>query len=111
MTVNKQYQLFNCLLDTIKSLDDNSISDEDMGGVLEDLEGEYYTFMHRDNVTLLMQDGYISQSAGDGILELRFKIGAVPADLWTVDDYKNGRHWQYIRNRASEILKEMRALW
>lgn len=102
--------LFKCLLKTIKSLDHSNLSDDGISEVLEELEGDYYTFMQVDNLNFLEKNGYIKISDITSILKLRAKIQALPNNLWTIESFRNSIRWQYIRNDAAIILKEIEIL-
>ena len=100
-------EIFKCLINTIESLSYNNLSDDGIDDVLEELEGDYYTFMHIDNLKILEHNGCITIDNTVLILDLREKIQALPPNLWNNYDFKNSIKWHYIRNDAVKILKEI----
>lgn len=108
MVQKNSKELYDNLLNTIKSLCSADLSDDEISDILEELEGDYYTFMHSDNIVFLIKDGVIvNDSISKSISELRFMIESIPVNMWNVDNYRNSNKWIEVRNQAAKVYSEL----
>lgn len=64
---------------------------------LEELEGDYFTFLHEDFVSELCKAGMITDADSITIKNIRSKIDRIENDQWNVQGFLNDKSWQEIR--------------
>jgi hypothetical protein len=99
--INELYTQFVITLETLSST--SKMTDEGIGEALEELEGDYYTFFHSDNVSGLFSKALISFDDVTDICTLRSKIQEIPADLLTVENYRASAEWRLVRDLADRV--------
>lgn len=65
---------------------------------LDELEGDYYTFLHEDLVSELRKAGMIADADFITIKNIRSKIDQIENDEWNVQGFLNDKNWQEIRD-------------
>ncbi|MBL4669153.1 MAG: hypothetical protein JKY30_07810 [Flavobacteriales bacterium] len=73
---------------------------------LEELEGDYHTFFHEDNLQDLCNDGLISDELVVRVREIKNRIDNIDSLLWNPMDFINSEEWKEVRGIAVGILKE-----
>ena len=71
---------------------------------LEELEGDSYTFLHKDSVDLLLKNNNISEKEYRLILSIRQKIMCIQRDLWNPTDFLENVKWIDVRKETIEVL-------
>lgn len=72
---------------------------------LEELEGDFYTFLHKDFVFELFINGYISNRAVEKIQEVRLKILQIDSSYWNVDSFIDHPEWEKVRFLVIDLLR------
>ena len=74
---------------------------------LEELEGDYYTFLHNNNIDELVNKGYLSSSNKILIEQIRTKISKIDSSLWNPEDFIWNRKWIEIRKDVLKVFLEI----
>jgi len=64
---------------------------------LEELEGDYYTFLNEKYVYELLEHGMLSEKAVDIIKDIRLKIECIAQNKWNVEDFVIDKSWKEVR--------------
>jgi hypothetical protein len=77
---------------------------------IDELEGDYHTFLHKDNILKLVSSGSVSRDVMDTFEQIRTQISEIESSLWNPLDFINNIKWQQIRNVVLILFeKEMMA--
>jgi hypothetical protein len=71
---------------------------------IKELEGDYYTFFHKDNVRALVDNGSIPTEFMGLVEELRNRISNINPAKWTVKDFISDGEWLDVRNLTIELF-------
>lgn len=71
---------------------------------LEELEGDFYTFLHKDYICELFKNGYLSNRSIERVEEIRFKISKINASHWDVESFISYSEWKEVRNLVVDLL-------
>lgn len=64
---------------------------------LDELEGDYFTFLHKNFVSELCKAGKIAEPDSITIKNIRSKIDQIEIDKWNVQAFLDDKKWQEIR--------------
>jgi hypothetical protein len=67
---------------------------------LEELEGDYYTFLHSDNISIEHKNGQINSEGIAMIENIRISISAIDSEMWNPTDFINNSVWSDIRKQV-----------
>lgn len=97
---------FEFYKDTLSWLPINldKVVDHDIEGYLQELEGDYICFLHRNLLSELLVKNIVLQEEFDETLELREMIQLIPVEIWNSSDFKNHNDWLKVREKASKIF-------
>lgn len=95
----------NLVLSTLKLITINSKKDNDLEYQLEELEGDSYTFLHKNTLEILLKERKINQEEFNIILSVREKILNVESELWNIKDFLESTKWKDIRTETINLLK------
>jgi len=70
---------------------------------LEELEGDYYTFLNEKYVYELWENGMLSENAVDIIKDIRLKIECIAQNKWNVKDFVIDKSWKEVRERVVDL--------
>lgn len=106
------YNLFSTVIDTLNLLlfpikEINIKYDFAIQSNLEELEGDYYTFLHKDNIDKLFQSGHITEDSGKTLLVLREKIEKIDKSLWNPKEFIENIEWIEVRNIVLKLLIDL----
>lgn len=73
---------------------------------LEELEGDYYTFLHKDYILEFLKKGYLSHPAIDKIERIRLKISEIRSSYWNTQDFIDHYEWVEIRSLTIDLIKD-----
>ena len=74
---------------------------------LSEIEGDYYTFLHENNLAILNSEGLITQDNAKKIKQVRSMVSGIEKELWTPQSFVNNIKWQSVRNLVKEILNSI----
>ena len=104
----ESYELF---LNTLSRLDngklelsDNYLSHE----IFEELDTDSISFLHEWTVDRLIEEKFIPESVRERILNLRESITKAMESKRTIELYRSDSEWMEIRERAGNLLKEIK---
>jgi len=64
---------------------------------LDELEGDYFTFLHENSVSELCKAGKIAEPDSITIKNIRSKIDQIGVEKWNVQSFLDDTNWQEIR--------------
>lgn len=67
---------------------------------IEDLEGDYYSFLNENNIRFLLDNGLITLSSYEIISKIKLEIDNIPSNLWNTNDFLNNEIWNKIRTQV-----------
>jgi hypothetical protein len=109
-------QLFDCLKDTLILLSANKKAINNLAkaeGIdvkiiledhLQEIEGDYHTFLHIDNLNQLKEQKLIDGEVVLLATQLRNYIGNIPIDLWNAGSFEKNDEWKAIHLLAQKIV-------
>lgn len=71
---------------------------------LEELEGDYYTFFHENNIDELVTQKIINPKVKECISNLRTKIKELDATIWDANSFIFSEEWSEIRNMTLKVI-------
>ena len=74
---------------------------------LRELEGDYYTFLNKDNLQKLADNNLLNSHLMILLDEIRQDISAVNPALWNSKDFITNSQWMAIREKAIFVLAEL----
>lgn len=106
-TMSEKYALF---IDTLNLL---LIPSKEVGipyltsvqAQLEELEGDFYTFLQKEFVIELLRKGYLSSSACEAVENIRLKISEIDRSLWDAGNFIENSVWQEIRYLVLDLFR------
>lgn len=105
LDINEKYELLiatlNMVLIPIKEINISYL--DTVQYCLDELEGDYYTFLHENSVSELCKAGMVSDVASIIIENIRSKIDNIGGDKWNIEDFFNDMSWQEIRKLIIDL--------
>lgn len=103
------YSSYDFLKSTLSYLlaEPAKMSDDDIDEVLEELEGDHYTFLHEYTVDKCIVEGFIPVGIKPEIIELRTQLMALYEQKVTVESYRTNNDWSVVRNKARRIMAQI----
>lgn len=100
---------YNLLIDTLimSSPDFDIISDTELEEYLEELEGDYYAFLHDNNVQIFVKMGLLTTSEAAKIVQVRALIENIVPELWKINSFKVNEDWIRVHALAKEIRESL----
>jgi hypothetical protein len=74
---------------------------------LQELEGDYYSFLDYSSVSLLKNYGLLNAIQADKIVALKEYISSIPANLWNKNSFEVDLKWQKVHDQACDILRSL----
>lgn len=110
LNIMEKYELLVLTLNRIliPYNESNVILKQDVKSNIEELEGDYYSFLHHNFLQELFQSNMISQRAFQIILEMRCEIEKIASRKWNVEDFLKDESWLIVRQSVVEILLELK---
>jgi hypothetical protein len=71
---------------------------------LEELEGDYFTFLHNDFIQELYKNGYLTNEVVQVIKIIRTKISNLETTLWDYENFIKNQQWLYIRELVIDLF-------
>jgi hypothetical protein len=107
MGYNVSYQL---MWDTIRclSLSGIGLSDDEIGGYLEEIEGDNHTFLHIDNLAEYKKLGLVTDELIDLIGLLRQSVEDISKHLWNAQSLREHDEWIAIHKAAASIFRQLK---
>jgi hypothetical protein len=104
----KQIMAFNLTIDAIiRAGTDLLSSDDDIAEALEELEGDYVSFIHINSLIWLKDAGILDDTQISLIQILRNKIDIMPSSSWNPVSYRNNAEWIEIHAISNKILNSL----
>ncbi|SMC75041.1 hypothetical protein [Pedobacter africanus] len=99
LDVKEKYELLNSTLNLVLfPMKEINISySEAIKSCLNELEGDYYTFLNEDYVYELYNAGMISEKAIETIKDIRLKIEVINKSKWNIKDFVMDKSWSEVR--------------
>jgi hypothetical protein len=72
---------------------------------LDELEGDYYTFFHKDNILRLVPFVSLSKETIYTFDKIRIQISEIEKQLWNPLDFINNVRWQNVRNEVLRLFE------
>jgi len=106
--INKR-ELYELLVDTLMMISPNleSATDDDIDGYLEELEGDYYTFLDLNAITPLREADLLTDQQVENITQLKAFMNTIAPSLWNISSFKKDVNWLNAREQANDILKSL----
>lgn len=103
---DKQYEL---LVDTLIMISPDfcSMTDDDCDIYLQELEGDYWSFLDPANTTPLVEEGLLSDAQALVISELKATMTNIDPALWRKRFYYNHPDWDAVRIIAESLLASL----
>jgi len=105
LDVNEKYELListlNMVLFPIGEI--NVLYSDKLKNCLDELEGDYYTFLHENYVYELCETGIVSEKAFSMIKNIRLKIESISQSKWNVEDFVADRCWNDVRKLIIDL--------
>ena len=73
---------------------------------IDELEGDYYTFLHKDNILHLVSVGRVSKESINALELIRRQISEIENSLWNPLDFINHIKWQQSRNLILDLFEK-----
>lgn len=108
-SITEKYDLFIDTLNlTLLPLKKNGVPYLEMiQNQLEELEGDYYTFLYEDFILLLIKYNYLPKEVFDKVNDIREKISKISPENWNSDDFINNQKWIDIRILVIAVFKNI----
>ena len=74
---------------------------------LDELEGDYFTFLFKEEINKLFKAGYIKNETVQKIETVREAVGNLEKTLWEPDKFINDVKWKIIRELVIDILNTL----
>ena len=105
-TIIKNY---NLLVDTLlmASPDITRLDDDKLNNYLEELEGDYYTFLDMGTTELLVNEKIINISQQEAIFQIKLEINKIKPEFWNIESFKTDVQWINVSLASKEVLKSM----
>ncbi|MET3981611.1 hypothetical protein ABIB62_004227 [Mucilaginibacter sp. UYP25] len=103
-------KLHDLLINTLNIITPNlsETSDSKLDYYLEELEGDYYTFLDYNNVKLLFESNLLSSDHVEKITKLKVMINDLPTSLWNTTSFRLDLRWKEIQSAAHNILESLK---
>ena len=110
LTMEERYSVFidtlNLLILPVKKINESYLVS--VKHKFEELEGDYYTFLHEENILKLVASGYISIELVNPIAQIRKEISEIETELWNSSDFIENNKWKRVRELVVDLFeKEM----
>ena len=97
---------FKLMIETLRML--KSLGDRnEISYILEELEGDFRTFLHIDNLKKYKEQGLIDDFQLEVINRIVSIISNIPIKKWNPIDFKENRDWAKSRLLASYLLNDL----
>ncbi|UIR57317.1 hypothetical protein LZQ00_05745 [Sphingobacterium sp. SRCM116780] len=106
LNTNEKYELListlNMVIAPVKEI--NVPYSDTVQSNLEELEGDYYTFLNQDYVEELFKLGMVSEEGFGMIMKIRTVIDNIEQNKWNVKDFLNDKIWMEVRKLTIELF-------
>lgn len=92
----------NMILFPIKEI--NTPYSEVIKSCLDELEGDFYTFLNEKYVYELYEAGLVSEKAFSKIKIIRLKIESINSNKWNVKDFVLDENWNEVRALVIDLF-------
>ena len=82
-------------------------TDEEIKDYLDELEGDYYTFLDYNALEPLRNANLLDDIQVNRIVGLKDDIKIITPDLWNITSFKTDPKWVVVRNSAESVLDSM----
>lgn len=98
--------LYASMIDTLRLINfSNNEIDELIQSNLEELEGDYYTFLNPINVEKIYSENLITYNAKKTLLQLFEIIHNLDSNKWNVNSFLSDKNWKQARDLSEDVMK------
>lgn len=109
ISIDEKYSLF---IDTLNLIllpnnKEETLYNTTIINQLQELEGDYYSFLHKKNIDELVKHQYLNKIDAEVIAQIRFNISQIDRALWNPDDFIKSNKWNKVRNKVINLIKTL----
>ncbi len=109
MNKKENNELYDLLVDTLMMVnpDRKNPNPNEFEEHLVELEGDYYTFFHIDNLKKLQNENKLNLAQVNKIQKIRHLIENIEPALWNVQAFMFDKSWIEVSVLALDVLKSL----